>query len=80
MHSSRPSRGLSAKGYVCLWGVYPRGVCPWECLPTAYWDTHPPLPIACWYPPSPRTEGITLACKNITLPQTSFAGSNNGIP
>ena len=26
--------------------------------------------------PTPWTEGMTNACENITLPQTSFAGGN----
>ena len=33
----------------------------------AWWDTHP-----LW------TEGMTNACENITLPQTSFASGNKG--
>ena len=28
-------------------------------------------------PPPPPTEGMTHACENITLPQTSFAGGKN---
>ena len=43
--------------------------------PIACWDT-PPLSIACWDTPLPPVNTMTDRCKNITLPQTSFAGGN----
>ena len=43
-------------------------------------DADPPGHVtcgACWEAPPPaRTEGMTHACENITLLQTSFAGGN----
>ena len=43
-------------------GVSAQGVCPIAC-----WDIHP----------APSVNRITDRCKNITLPQTSSAGSKN---
>ena len=49
-------------GEVCIWGVYPTpgGVCIQGL----------------GRPPSPSVNRMTHGCKNITLPQTSFAGGN----
>ena len=90
MHSSKIHTTCSGRlsvgwgGGVCPGGCLPRG-----CLPrgVSAWvgvcpgDIHPlphyihPLSIACWDTHHPVNR-ITDRCKNITLPQTSFAGSN----
>ena len=78
-----PEEGVSAQGRECLpKGVSAKGV---STTPIIFWDTHP-LPIECWdtnpmhiawWDTHPLwTEGMTHACENITLPQTSFASGN----
>ena len=65
---------------------FPQGVGLETCK--ACWDTIPPLENcckawwdttwnACWDTPPPPVNRMTDRCKNITLPQTSFAGGNN---
>ena len=71
-----PDPGVSgfASGGVCMGG-----------LPNLEGDLHPggspnPSPQVClrgsWADPSPPMNQMTHRCKNITLPQTSFAGDN----
>ena len=58
--------GVSAQGVgVCQGCVSAQGVCAWEVYPNMKWGRHP----------TPMNR-ITDRCKNITLPQTSFAGGN----
>ena len=59
-------REVSAQRGVCSGGIYLGGVCPGGCLPSGC------LPRRCT-PPTPVNR-ITDRCKNINLPQTSFAG------
>ena len=49
--------------------------------PIAFWDTHPvPAPLYAGIHTSPPSmDRMTDTCKNITLPQTSFAGGNKYI-
>ena len=65
-----PSGGLpgrsSSRG-VCLGGLASSGVFPLVCLWWGVGQTHPTL------------NRMTHTCKNITLPQTLFASSNNNI-
>ena len=65
-------RGVSAQGEggVCLGG----GVCPGGRLPQCMLGYHTP---GTRHTP-PWTEFLTHASENITLPQTSFAGGNEG--
>ena len=79
--------GVSSWGFIQ--GVYtswPHRQTPWTQrltppdpeadtpFPIACWNTHP-LSIACWNTYTPVNR-MTDMCKNITLPQTSFVGSN----
>ena len=84
-------RGSASRG-VCIWGVWIRGgLHPgglhWEgvCLEESAWGgllTPPGLPTRGrgWADPLPPVNRMTHRCKNITLPETLFAGSNNVIP
>ena len=66
MHSSRmrTARSLTVSRIIRLGGGLPNPPVLW--MRTS--PTSPPYP--------PWTEGMTQACENITLPQTSFAGGN----
>ena len=75
MHSSRMRTALLS-GHLGGWDVCPGGSVhhPRTQRQTSVNGTaHTPCPIAFW-DTHPR---ITDMCKKITLPQTSFAGSNN---
>ena len=71
--------GMSAKGGVSR-GVCPGGCTPWtqrQTPPILHAGIHTPCPCILGYNlPPPWTEGMTHACENITLPQTSFADGN----
>ena len=62
----RPTPPLPGSGRLPLEATPP----PWMQIPSGgcILESHPPFPQ--W------TEGMTHACENITLPQTSFAGIN----
>ena len=76
--------GAWSQGCLVLGGVPgPRG-CTWfQGVPgpggvlfcTIFWDTI----VTCPGIPPPPLNRMTDRCKNITLPQTSFAGGNNSI-
>ena len=57
---------------VCVGGVSAQGV----HTPSEPRGRHPHCMLG-YTPSSPWTEGMTHACENITLPQTSFAGGND---
>ena len=81
MHSSRIRTvrftGRLGGWFVCLGGVHPPD--PEAHIPHCMLG-YTPCPVhdgIYTFPPPLGTEGITHACENITLPQTSFAGGNN---
>ena len=55
-----------------------RGLPGGGCLPTGVsaWGVYPSMQLGRQHPPSPHEQNHRQ-CKNITLPQTSFAGGNN---
>ena len=71
-----PGGGVSAgcvcvsRGCVSSGCVYPGGVCLGVCSGRIH-----PLPIACWDTP-PVNRQMPVKIESITLPHTSFAGSN----
>ena len=84
--------GLPKMGALCPWGCLSRGGSPWQRPPPppeATWDLRQRPPrrnmgpvsqtgsdiVTSYRDPSPC--GQTDTCKNITLPQTSFAGGKN---
>ena len=76
-------RGCLPRGHVwpgrCVQGCLSRGVyTPWtqrQTPPILHAGIHTPCPCILGYNlPPPWTEGMTHACENITLPQTSLAG------
>ena len=78
-------RGCLPRGHVCpgrcVQGGLSRGVYPLDpeadTPNIACRDTHPlSMHTGIQPPPPPWTEGMTHACENITLPQTSFADGN----
>ena len=77
-------RGVSAQG-VSAQGMYtppdPEADTPLDPQAETPWIHRQTPPAHCMlgYTPTSRlwTEGMTHACENITLPQTSFAGSNH---
>ena len=59
----------------------PGGCMPGGCLPSGVsaWGGGVSI-LVCNGSDTPPVNKITDRCKDVTLPQTSFAGSNNGLP
>ena len=71
-----PGVGLETPSRVWAWRP-PQWVWAWK--PARHAGIHPPLETckACWDTTPPPVNRMSDRCKNITLPQTSFAGGNN---